>query len=116
MKMQAFEISEIEQDRRKLQKSYLEFFRENSLSVGLYVLRAGEGDSQQPHTEDEVYYVMGGKGQIDVAGENRPISQGSVVFVPANVKHQFHRVTEDLSLLVFFAPSEYANALKSETA
>ena len=41
-------------------KAYLEFLRSPALSVGLYVLPAGGVDSQEPHTEDEVYYVLRG--------------------------------------------------------
>src|SRR5258706_14861655 len=115
MIMQAFELTEIDQDRRNLEKSYLEFLRESSLSMGLYVRQAGEGDPQQPHTEDEVYYVVSGAGQVDVAGENRAVSAGSIIFVPANVKHQFHSITEDISVLVFFAPAEYSNVVQQNT-
>ena len=109
--MQAFELADIELDRKNLEKSYLEFLRENSLSMGLYTLQAGEGDSQKPHTEDEVYVIVDGSGQIEVAGENRDVTIGTIVYVPANEEHRFHSITEDLSALVFFAPSEYTNVL-----
>jgi hypothetical protein len=33
-----------------------------------------------------------------------------VVFVEAGVKHYFHSITEDLMILVFFAPAEYSQA------
>ena len=36
---------------------YLEFLRAPSMSAGIYTLPAGGVDRQQPHTEDEVYYV-----------------------------------------------------------
>ena len=109
MNMQAFELSEIEQNRQNLEKPYLEFLRENSLSMGLYVLHAGEGDPQLPHTEDEVYLVVQGAGQFEAAGKNRPVSVGSIMYVPAKMEHRFHSITEDLSVLVFFSPPGYAN-------
>jgi mannose-6-phosphate isomerase-like protein (cupin superfamily) len=59
---------------------------------------------QQPHTEDEVYVVMAGRGTIRVAGEDRPVKPGSVVYVGAGVEHRFHSVDEDLHALVFWAP------------
>jgi hypothetical protein len=31
-----------------------------------------------------------------------------VLFVPAGVAHQFHTITEELTLLVVFAPAESA--------
>lgn len=79
-----------------------------SLSMGLYALPAGGVDPQQPHTEDEVYYVVSGRATIRVGEEDRPVESGSVVFVEARVEHRFHTITEDLTVLVFFAPAEYS--------
>ncbi len=75
--------------------------------MGLYVLKAGGIDPQQPHSEDEVYYIAAGRGMIRVGGEDQPVEAGSVVFVAAGVEHRFHSITEDLHILVFFAPAEY---------
>jgi quercetin dioxygenase-like cupin family protein len=85
---------------------YLEFLRVPSLSVGLYVLPAGASDPQQPHTEDEVYHVVSGKGHIRVGAEDRAVGAGTVVFVEAGVDHRFYDIEEDLTVLVFFAPAE----------
>ncbi len=104
--MDSFAIGEIEKRRAESGEAYLEFFRIPQLSLGVYTLRAGEKDTQEPHHEDEVYYCVTGRGQIHVAGENRPVQQGSVTFVAAEAKHYFHTITEDLTLLVFFAPAE----------
>jgi len=75
--------------------------------MGIYGLPAGGTDPQSPHTEDEVYYVLNGKAEIRVAGEDRPVQAGSIVYVAKNVDHRFHSVEEDLTVLVFFAPAEY---------
>ncbi len=112
--MDAFEIEELLAERRQSQKAYLEFLRVPALSAGLYALRVGATDPQQPHTEDEVYYIVGGRGRILVAGESRPVGPGSIVYVKANDQHRFHDITEDLSILVFFAPAEYTLAGKKE--
>ncbi len=77
-----------------------------ALSAGLYVLPAGAADTQSPHTEDEVYYVLAGRGAIHVEGEDRPVEPGSVIFVKAGDAHRFHSITEELILLVLFAPAE----------
>ena len=47
---QRFSMGEVDAERGESGKSYLEFLREEALSMGLYVLRAGEEDKQQPHT------------------------------------------------------------------
>lgn len=104
--MDSFEIGDIEKRRSESGEAYLEFFRIPQLSLGVYTLRAGEKDRQEPHREDEVYYCVAGRGQIQVAGENQSVQQGSVIFVAAEAKHHFHSITEDLTLLVFFSPAE----------
>jgi len=107
--MNAFELSQLIEEREQSGRAYLEFLRVPSLSTGLYALPAGGVDPQQPHTEDEVYYVVSGRATIHVGEEDRPVEPGSVVFVEAHVEHRFHTITEDLKLLVFFAPAEYSN-------
>lgn len=104
--MDAFEISQLIIEQQSSGKSYLEFLRVPSLSVGLYTLPAGGTDPQQPHTEDEVYYIVEGHGFIRVGQEDRAVETGTIVFVAANVEHRFHTISEDLKILVFFAPAE----------
>jgi quercetin dioxygenase-like cupin family protein len=41
-----------------------------------------------------------------VGSEDQAIAEGSVIFVSANVDHRFHEVSEELTVLVFFAPAE----------
>ena len=76
---------------------------------GLYVLEAGATDPQGPHTEDEVYYIVSGRGQIRVGDEDRAVTAGSVVFVGADVEHRFHDIEEQLVILVVFGPAEYTH-------
>lgn len=106
--MDAFEIGALIEQQGASGSPYLEFLRVAALSVGVYTLAAGQNDGQQPHSEDEVYYVIRGRAQIRVAGEDRPVGPGSIVFVAAHVEHRFHSIQEDLSVLVFFAPAEYS--------
>jgi mannose-6-phosphate isomerase-like protein (cupin superfamily) len=114
--MQAYEIADLAAERERLGQLYLEFLRVPSLSVGLYVLPAGGTDPQQPHTEDEVYYVVRGRGAIRVGDEDRAVGAGSVVFVAAGVEHRFHSIEEDLAIVVFFAPAEYTCAEEPQAA
>jgi quercetin dioxygenase-like cupin family protein len=109
LSMQAFQLAQLLSQQASSDKLYLEFLRVPDLSMGLYVLPAGSVDPQSPHTEDEVYYVVSGKAKIKVGEEDREVRAGSIVYVPKNVEHRFHSIEEELSLLVFFAPAEYAN-------
>jgi len=48
--------------------------------------------------------VMSGAGQIRVADEDRAVGSGSIVYVATGVQHRFHSITQDLHVLVFWAP------------
>jgi mannose-6-phosphate isomerase-like protein (cupin superfamily) len=89
---------------------YVERFRSPDLSVGTYSLAAGATDGQSPHTEDEIYLVVSGAGSFtDDAGTVR-IGPGDTLFVAAGVRHHFHDIEEDLTLVVVFAPPEESRA------
>ncbi len=106
--MQAFEISEITEAQQEAGKVWQEFVRTGLLSAGVYRLPQDGVDGQQPHTEDEVYYIVSGRGQIRVGPEDREVKPGSIVLVEAGVEHRFHSIREDLTILVFFGPAEYS--------
>ena len=108
--MEAFDLGQLIERHERTRQAYLEFLRVPSLSMGVYRLPAGGVDPQNPHTEDEVYYVVSGRAQIRVGDEDRSVGGGSIVFVAANVPHRFHTIEEDLTILVFFAPAEYSQA------
>ena len=108
--MQAYRLDEIQTRRRSGDRMYLEFLRSASLSAGLYELPAAGADPQQPHTEDEVYCVVSGRGQIRVGADDLAVGPGHIVYVPAGMPHRFRSITESLSILAFFAPAEYSNA------
>ena len=107
--MDAFELDDLQRERLAAGRLYLEFIRTHDLSVGLYVLPAGGTDPQGPHTEDEVYHVVSGRGRIRVGDEDRAVQGGSVVFVGADVEHRFHDIEEELVILVVFGPAEYTH-------
>ena len=99
----AFELAQEIADQEKSGKPYREFLRVPSLSCGIYTLPAGANDLQAPHDEDEVYYVVRGRGRLQVDGQERAIGPGSILYVRATSDHSFFEVEEDVTLLVFFA-------------
>src|SRR5215204_6329482 len=78
---------------------FAEFFRSSTLSLTVARWPAGSMDDQEPHTEDEVYYVVSGRARLRVAEE-----------VAAGVEHRFHDIEEDLRVIVFWAPPRHTNA------
>ena len=108
--MKAFELGQLLAERDRSGRAYLEFLRVPALSAGLYALPAGGSDPQQPHSEDEVYYVVAGRARVRVADEDREVVPGTFLYVAAGVPHHFHTISEDLTLLVLFGPAEGTQA------
>jgi mannose-6-phosphate isomerase-like protein (cupin superfamily) len=103
---EGFGIAELEKERKRTGKSYLEFVRIPAMSAGVYTLPAGGTDGQKPHREDEMYFVVRGRARMRAGVEDRAICEGSVIFVAAEVEHRFYDIEEELVALVFFAPTE----------
>jgi len=103
--VKSHEIPELDPQPRDADgHGYIDFLASDKLSVGLAVWTQGATDRQQPHREDEVYYVISGRGTIWVGDEDRSVKPGSLVFVAAGVEHRFHAIEEELRVLVFWAP------------
>jgi len=106
--MRSLELNEVLQQLVRGGAAWRELLRNDSLSLGVYRLRPGEVDLQQPHTEDEVYYVVSGRARFEVEGRRQDVGPGSILFVEKRVPHRFVDVTEELVLVVFFAPAEHS--------
>ena len=81
-----------------------EHLRTDDLSLGTYSLPAGAVDDQSPHTEAEIYVVTAGRAHFVDADGRVPVGPGDTVFVAAGAEHRFVDITEDLVLVVVFAP------------
>jgi len=101
--VQSFHLDEIRQDRAAHGRPWQELLRVPELFAGLYEIPAGGEDPQGPHDADEVYHVLEGRAVLVVEGERHPVRPGSVVYVAKELDHRFVEITEDLSVLVFFA-------------
>jgi mannose-6-phosphate isomerase-like protein (cupin superfamily) len=99
-------LSDLLEQRKQNDKRYLEFLRVPAMSAGVYVLAPGATDPQKPHHEDEMYYVVRGRARMRSGNEDHAVEEGSVIFVAAKVEHRFYDITEELVILVFFAPAE----------
>ena len=79
---------------------FVELFRHGTLSIELYAPR--EHDPQQPHTRDEVYVVVEGRGRFRNGRERHRFAPGDLLFVPAGVEHRFEEFSDDLVVWVIF--------------
>lgn len=105
MKTAAFARNGIIEQQRASGNSWCEFLNNSNLSMGVYNIAAGTNDleSHDPHDQDEVYTGVKGKGRLTADGNVFEVAEDSIIFVKAGVQHHFHDVTEDLTVLVFFA-------------
>jgi mannose-6-phosphate isomerase-like protein (cupin superfamily) len=92
------------------QVAWVEHLRVADLSVGTYSIPGGGFDGQEPHTEDEIYLVTAGEATLESGGARAPVGPGSVIYVPAGEVHRFTEITEDLAVVVIFAPAEYSRS------
>ena len=79
---------------------FLSLFRHGSLEIEIY--RPLDSDAQTPHTRDEIYVVIAGRGEFVCAGHRRPFVAGDVLFAPAGAVHRFEKFSADFSTWVFF--------------
>jgi len=100
-----FDIEDVRAQRVESGGPWQEFIRVPDLFTGLYEIPAGGEDRQSPHDADEVYYILEGRATAVVEGESVEVGPGSVLFVAKDKEHRFVDITEDLSILVFFATS-----------
>ena len=102
--MDVFDLKDLLKEHADSDERSPWFMFRDALSMSLYILPAGAEDLQNPHTEDEVYYVLSGKATWVVGDETRPVSEGASIYVDRLIPHKFRDITEDLKLLVIFAP------------
>jgi mannose-6-phosphate isomerase-like protein (cupin superfamily) len=99
----AFELDELVSQLEKEGGYFLDFLKVRDLEAGIIVLHPGGKDTQEPHSADELYYVIEGSGFIELEKNKRPVKKGSIIFVPAKMSHRFSGNKNDLVVLYMFA-------------
>lgn len=85
---------------RQIESPFLKLFEHGTLEVELY--KPEKTDLQQPHTRDEVYIILAGKGEFLNDGQRTTFKPGDFLFVPAGIEHRFENFTDDFSTWVLF--------------
>ena len=104
--LQAFLAGDLVAANAGSDKRYTEFLRVPAMSAGIYALPTGSEDLQQPHAQDEIYYVLRGRSKFVCEGEVIDAVPGSFIYVAARADHRFFDIEEDLAIIVLFAPEE----------
>ena len=62
-------------------------------------------DLQTPHTQDELYFIQRGAGELVIAGQRFQAAPGDAFFVAAGTEHRFENFTSDfVTWVVFYGP------------
>ena len=87
----------------KIKSPFVNVFEHGSLSVEVY--QPNKVDLQQPHTRDEVYFIISGTGEFVNNNIRTTFLPGDFLFVPAGIAHRFENFTDDFSTwVVFYGP------------
>lgn len=74
-----------------------------TMEVGIINLKKDQEDTQQPHTSDEIYYVISGRGTIEIDGIKNEVNTGKIIYIPRKIRHSFHAFSNELIVLYIFA-------------
>lgn len=55
-------------------------------------------NNQDPHTQDEIYVVVAGRGVLFHDGQREPFEAGDLLFVAAGVAHRFEDFSSDFAV------------------
>jgi mannose-6-phosphate isomerase-like protein (cupin superfamily) len=78
-------------------------FRRGPLDIALSIPR--QARQQTPHAQDEIYFIVRGRGVLLHDGKRDPFRSGDLLFVAAGIEHQIEDISENLALWrVFYGP------------
>ena len=64
-----------------------------------------DDDLQTMHTQDELYFVQSGRGELIIKDRRFRAAPGDAFFVPAGITHQFKNFSKDfVTWVVFYGP------------
>lgn len=81
------------------------FLNVETMEVGIINLKKGQKDTQQPHSFDEIYYIISGKGTIEIDGIKNDVNPGKIIYIPKKVHHSFHAISDKIIALYIISGS-----------
>jgi quercetin dioxygenase-like cupin family protein len=66
-----------------------------------FEVKGGEMVFPHSHPTHEFYYVTSGRGVMTVGGEDRPIAQGDLVYIPPDTVHSLRPVSDHAPIHCF---------------
>jgi len=87
-------------------RQHFEVLNEETMTVEVGRYKAGTSEPKNPHTGDEIYYVIEGSGMARVGDDTYSISAGDVVYVESGNEHDFFNIEEEMKVLIVLAGKE----------
>jgi mannose-6-phosphate isomerase-like protein (cupin superfamily) len=85
------------------ESTFVQLFQHGTMDLEFY--RPEGEDLQQPHEQDEVYFIASGSSRFEHEGTIEDVSAGDVIFVAAGEHHRFVNFSTDFSTwVVLYGP------------
>ena len=79
---------------------FIQMMAGGSMSVEVFAPK--DKDLQQPHAQDELYFVQTGQGELMIGAQRFEAAGGDAFFVAAGVEHRFENFSDDFVTWVVF--------------
>ena len=89
--------------------------RDDVIQINHGTVKAGYALGGAAHEEDEIYYILSGKGKLRLDDEIVEIAEGQVIFIPAGCFHALdnRESDEDMCILTFWRDWRFNDAYET---
>ena len=89
--------------------------RDDVVQINHGTVKAGYALGGATHEEDEIYYILSGKGKLRLDDEIIDIAEGQVIFIPAGCFHALDNSgsSEDMCILTFWRDWRFNDAYET---
>lgn len=89
--------------------------RDDVIQINHGTVKAGYALGGAAHEEDEIYYILSGKGKLQLDDEIIEIAEGQVIFIPAGCFHALDNrdSNEDMCILTFWRDWRFNDAYET---
>ena len=89
--------------------------RDDVIQINHGTVKAGYALGGAAHEEDEIYYILSGKGKLQLDDEIIEIAEGQVIFIPAGCFHALdnRESDEDMCILTFWRDWRFNDAYET---
>lgn len=89
--------------------------RDDVIQINHGTVKAGYALGGAAHEEDEIYYILSGKGKLQLDDKIIEIAEGQVIFIPAGCFHALDNSgsDEDMCILTFWRDWRFNDAYEA---